>query len=154
MTHLTLENSKTVGREQLSLLRIDFWCWHGIVGHRFFFGQTLIKMLPYDFHTSLKCPRNAYILLSAMECLSYLEGWYYRLVSLTWVLEIIVTVLFRPMSGNGTWPEAWPLGPLEASDGISASFKTQLFSVNNYWKSFSKQIHCEVVFISLPHKFS
>lgn len=63
-----------------------------------------------------------------------------------------MTVLLSTVSGNGTRPETWPLGILEASGKMSASLKTQLLSISNSCKCPSKQIPCGVLFISGLHK--
>lgn len=88
---------------------------------------------------------NAYILLSAMVCVSYFKRWYLGSGN-------HMTLLLSTVSGNWTWPETWPLGILERSGKMSASLKTQLLSKSNFCKDPSKQIHHEVLFISGLHE--
>lgn len=100
MTHLALENRRIIEREELSSLRIDFWFWLDMVAHRFFWIRHSLKYFVPWFPKWLKYPWNAYILLSTMVCLSYLEGWYWQLVSLT--LALYHSALC-PEMGRGLW---------------------------------------------------
>lgn len=76
----------------------------------------------------LKCPWNANSLLSSGWPL-ILEGWYKRLVSVTWVLGTTMTVSLSSVSENGTWPHTWLSGSLGASGMIRFSLKPQVVSV-------------------------